>query len=284
MRAARAERRGAWRRAAMPLAIVLLLVSWVSPLQTVAARYLLTAHLLQVTLVMGVIPPLMLLGLPARGWGRWPRRLRRVSRLVVHPVSGILAINVAFFGWHLTSAYEASLTNSAVYAAQQLTLLVASLLFWWPIVVPLGARRVLSRWATLGYIMVATIPQTFGGITVALAKHELYPAYGLAPRLFGLGVMTDQQIAGACIALVSKIALFIAFSIVFMRMLNESPADDGGDDGGGGGGRRRGADAPSPRPSGSVPWLADLNAGRTVPEPVPARAIRTPAGAGPRRR
>ena len=282
MRAARADSRGRWRRSAGPLALLFVVVSWLSPLQTLAAHYLLTAHLLQITLLMGVVPPLLLLGLPARGWSRVPRRLVRVARPLVHPICGILAINLAFFGWHLTGAYEDSLGNAELYAAQQLSLLAASLLFWWPIVVPMGDRRVLSRWATLGYIMVATIPQTFGGITVALAKHPLYPTYGLAPRIAGIGVLTDQQIAGACIALVSKIALFIAFSVVFLRMLNE-PATDDGDDGGGGGGRRRGADTPSPQPSGSVPWLADINAGRTVPEPVPVRRLRVPAGAGPRR-
>jgi putative membrane protein len=282
LRATRIEHRGRWRRVAAPLAVVLLAASWVSPLQTLASHYLLTAHLVQITVLMGFVPPLLLAGLPSRGWSGAPPRLVRAARVLVHPVSGILAINLAFFGWHLTGAYEASLNHGEIYAAQQLSLLAASLLFWWPIVVPLGDRRVLSRWATLGYIMVATIPQTFGGITVALAKHALYPTYGLAPRILGIGVMTDQQIAGACIALVSKIALFIAFSVVFMRMLNEAPSDDG-DDGGGGGGRRRGTDTPSPQPSGSVPWLAELNAGRTVPEPTPVRPVRVPAGAGPRR-
>ncbi|HSP65814.1 MAG TPA: cytochrome c oxidase assembly protein [Candidatus Deferrimicrobium sp.] len=282
LRASRTDARGRWQRSAAPVALLLLVVSWVSPLQTLAAHYLLTAHLLQITLVMGVVPPLLLLGLPSQGWSRVPRRLVWAARPLVHPLCGILAINLAFFGWHLTGAYEASLGNAQLYAAQQLSLLVASLLFWWPIVVPLGDRRVLSRWATLGYIMVATIPQTFGGITVALAKHPLYATYALAPRVAGIQVMTDQQIAGACIALVSKIALFVAFSVVFLRMLNESASDDG-DDGGGGGGRRRGADTPSPQPSGSVPWLADINAGRTVPEPVPVRALRMPAGAGSRR-
>ena len=280
LRATRGERRSLWRRSAAPLAVVLLAGAWISPLETLAAHYLLTAHLLQVTLVMGVVPPLLLAALPARPWGRPPRSLVRAGRLLVHPVCGMLAINVAFFGWHLTGAYDASLRSGALYAAQQVSLLLASTLFWWPIVVPLGDRRVLSRWATLGYIMVATIPQTFGGITVALAKHPLYTAYAQAPRLFGLGVMTDQQIAGACIALVSKIALFIAFAIVFMRMLNEAPSDDTDD---GGGGPRRGVDTPSPQPSGSVPWLRDLNAGRTVPEPVPVRGLRVPVGAGPRR-
>jgi cytochrome c oxidase assembly factor CtaG len=280
------ERRGFWHRNGGWMATLLLAAAWISPLQTVASHYLLTAHLLQITLVMGVIPPLLLLGLPDRWPLHVPSTLLRVLRAMVHPVTGMIVINLAFFGWHLTGAYDASLRSPELYSLQQLSLLVASILFWWAIVVPLGGRRVLSRWATLGYIFVATIPQTFGGITVALARHALYPTYQLAPRLFGLGPMTDQQIAGACIALVSKIALFTAFAVVFMRMLNESASDgdgDGGDDGGGGG-RRPGADTPSPQPSGSIPWLTDLNAGRTVPEPTPARGrVRVPAGAGPRR-
>jgi cytochrome c oxidase assembly factor CtaG len=281
-RAVRGEGRRTWRRAAGWVAALLLGAAWISPLQTIASHYLLTAHLLQISLVMGVIPPLLLLALPAQCRVALPRGLRRLGGGLVHPVCGMLAINVAFFGWHMTGAYDASLRNQELYALQQISLLAASVLFWWPIVVPLGGRRVLSGWTTLGYIFVATIPQTFGGITVALAKHSLYPTYGQAPRLFGLGVLTDQQIAGACIALVSKIALFTAFSIIFLRLLNEA-ADDGGDDGGGGG-RRRDSDRPSPQPSGSVPWLVDLNAGRTVPEPAPRRIpIRVPAGAGPRR-
>ncbi len=274
--------RGFWRRHGGWMATLLLAAAWISPLQTVASHYLLTAHLVQITLVMGVIPPLLLLGLPDRSGLRVPALLVRVARLLVHPITGIVVINVAFFGWHLTGAYDASLRSPELYALQQVSLLGASVLFWWAIVVPLGDRRVLSRWATLGYIFVATIPQTFGGITVALARHPLYPTYQQAARLFGLGSMTDQQIAGACIALVSKIALFTAFGVVFMRMLNESPTD--GHDDGGGGGRRPGADTPSPQPSGSVPWLTELNAGRTVPEPAPPRSrVRVPAGAGPRR-
>jgi cytochrome c oxidase assembly factor CtaG len=278
--------RSRWQAAATSAAAVLLLACWVSPLQTIASHYLLSGHLLQITLLMGVVPPLLLLGLPARCSVPLPRPALWVLRLCVHPVAGMLAVNLAFFAWHSGPAYDLSLRSPEVYAAQQVSLLLASVMFWWPIVVPLGDRRVISRWGTLGYILVATIPQTFAGITVALARHPLYAVYGQAPRLFGLGLLTDQQIAGACIALVSKIALFTAFSVVFLRMLNE-PSSDGDDDGGGGGGgggRRPTSDTPSPQPSGSIPWLADLNAGRTVPEPAaPPRPLRVPAVRGPGR-
>ena len=272
------------RRLAPLLAVLVLALAWLSPLQTLGAHYLLTAHLVQVTLVMGLVPPLLLLGLPDAWRAPVPARLRAVGGVLVHPVTAMIAVNVVFFGWHLTAAYDASLQHESLYALQQLSLLAVSLMFWWPIVAPCGQRRVLSRWGTLGYILVATIPQTFGGITVALAKHTLYATYDVAPRVLGLSPLTDQQVAGACIALVSKVALFTAFGIIFMRMLNEVPGDDS-DDGGGGGGRRRpGAGTPSPQPSGSVPWLADINSGRTVPEPMPRRVrIRVPAGAGSRR-
>ena len=92
--------------------------------------------------------------------------------------------------------------------------------------------------------------------------------------------MGDQQIAGACIALVSKISLFAAFFVIFMRALQTSApeSDDGG--GGGGGGPRTGA--PLPLPSGTPRWLEELERGRVVPEPAPAR-VRTPAASGSRR-
>jgi cytochrome c oxidase assembly factor CtaG len=278
--AAGGEDRSRWRRASGPAAAVVLAAAWVSPLQTLAAHYLLTAHMVQATLVMGLVAPLLLLGLPHRLPWRVPAALLRACRWLVHPVSGMVAINAAFIAWHIPAVYDLALRNPSIYAAQQVSLLVASLLFWWPIVVPLGDRRVLSRWATLGYILVATIPQTLAGITVAMTKHAIYSGYAIAPRVTGLGVMTDQQVAGASTALVSKVALFTAFAIILMHLLSE-PASEGEDDGGGGGGRRPGTDTPSPQPSGSVPWLADINAGRTVPEPAPPRPrIRVPAAPG----
>ena len=129
--------------------------------------------------------------------------------------------------------------------------------------------RRLSGFGKLGYIVLATIPQTFGGLLVALAGHVLYAGYGDGPRLVGFDAMTDQQIAGASIALVSKIALLMAFFVVFMNLLNPAPtaaktmvAR-----------RWRGRVEPSgrcsaPGPSGVPRWLDDVGDGRTTEEPA----------------
>src|SRR5579863_1237057 len=271
------------RRLALAGAIVLLVGIWLTPLATLAQHYLLAAHLLQVLILMGPVPALLLLALP-RNAGIDPKSVPRVLRIAVHPAFAIVAVNVGFIVWHVTPTYDAALANWWLYDLMQATLLLVSVLFWWPIVTPCSPpARTLSGFGKLGYIVLATIPQTLGGLLVALAGHVLYPGYGSGPQLVGLDPMTDQQIAGASIALVSKIALFAAFWVVFMNLLSSGTdgRDDDGGGGGGGGGSPR-LDAPRPRPSGLPRWLDDIGDGRTTDEPALPKPIRVPVGSGSR--
>jgi putative membrane protein len=267
------------RRLSLAAAAALLAGVWFSPLATMAQRYLLSAHLLQVTILMGAVPPLLLLALPRYPRIRLPRPALAVLRLAVHPLVAIVAVNVAFFGWHTAGLFDAALQNAWLYAAMQISLLLVSLAFWWPIITPFSPPvRCMTPLGKVGYILLATIPQTFGGLVVALAHRALYPVYAAAPRLLGLDAMTDQQIAGASIALVSKIALFAAMTVIFMRLLGSTSMESDEDSGGGGGSAR--LDTPRPRPSGTPKWLVQINADRTVAEPAPAPRVRVPAGSG----
>jgi putative membrane protein len=272
------------RQLALGAAVTLLIAIWISPLATLAQHYLLAAHLIQVLILMGPVPALLLLALP-RNAGIAPRSVPLPLRLAVHPIVAIIAVNAGFIVWHLTPAYDAALSSWWLYDLMQATLLLVSLLFWWPIVTPCSPpARALTGFGKLGYIVLATIPQTLGGLLVALAGHVLYPGYGSGPQLVGVDALTDQQIAGASIALVSKIALFAAFWVVFMNLLStgtDGREDDGG--GGGGGGSSPRLDAPRPRPSGLPRWLDDVGDGRTTDEPMPRPvAVRVPVGSGSR--
>ena len=270
------------RRGALASACVLLVAIWITPLATLAQHYLLAAHLVQVLILMGPVPALLLLSLP-RNAGIVPRSVPLPLRLAVHPIVAIVAVNAGFIVWHLTPAYDAALAQGWLYDLMQATLLLVSVLFWWPIVTPCSPpARALTGFGKLGYIVLATIPQTLGGLLVALAGHVLYPAYGAGPQLVGIDAMTDQQIAGASIALVSKIALFAAFWVVFMNLLSAGSDGREDDGGGGGGGSSPRLDAPRPRPSGLPRWLEDIGDGRTTDEPAMPRPVRVPVGSGSR--
>ncbi len=271
------------RRWSLAGALVLLAGAWITPLATLGEHYLLAAHLIQALILMGPVPALLLLSLP-RNAGIAPRSVPRPVRLAVHPVAAIIALNVGFIAWHLTPAFDAALAHAWLYDVMEISLLVVSLLFWWPIVTPCSPpARALSGFGKLGYIVLATLPQTFGGLLVALAGHILYQGYGAGPRLVGIDPMTDQEIAGASIALVSKIALLAAFFVIFINLLNAGSDGREEDDGGGGGGSDPRVDAPHPRPSGLPRWLEDVGDGRTTEEPVVVpRPVRVPVGTGPR--
>ena len=81
------------RWASLGIASVLLAGIWFSPLNTVAQHYLLSAHLLQITILMGAIPPLLLLALPRHPDVRVPGWSRGVLRVAVHPLTAIIAVN-----------------------------------------------------------------------------------------------------------------------------------------------------------------------------------------------
>lgn len=262
--------------AALTVAIALLVGALLSPLETLAASYLLTAHLVQVIVVMGFVPPLLLLGLPA-GAEPWPGWLRSLGRVVVHPALAIVLTNAVFFGWHVPALYNACIHHRELYALQVASLLGVSLLFWWPIVEPRGtSARSMPPLLKLGFILLATIPQTFVGLLFALAHHVVYEDYG--GGALGLSPLSDQQVAGACMALLSKLALFAAFSVVLWRLLSEGGADDdqASDDGWG---RGEDDDAPAPVRPSTPAWLGLLERSRLVDEPTPV-GDRDPAGVG----
>jgi cytochrome c oxidase assembly factor CtaG len=269
-----ARRRGegalGWRTWAGVAGIVLLGIAFVSPLATLAAHYLLTAHLFQVTLVMGFVPPLLLLAVD-------PGALLKSGRMrhlewIAHPALAIVLVNLVFFGWHALPLYRACLVHPELYSVQQVSLLLVSLAFWWPIVKPGGCGRwCMGSFGKLGYILLATIPQTFAGLLFALAHHAFYTDYGAAARSLGVNPLSDQQVAGACMALLNKLALFAAFSVVLWRMLEPGGADDADDDGGGGDGR----DAPLPVRPGAPAWLRLLDGSRLRDEPAVRRGTAT---------
>lgn len=270
----RAEPVGRGRLAALAAAWVLLLATLASPIETVALGYLLSAHLLQVTILMGFVPPLLLVGLP-RGGRAWPRGAALAGRVAVHPGIAIVLVNAVFFGWHAPRLYDTCLAHPELYSLQLATLLGVSVLFWWPIVEPRGPGRwSMSPVYKLGYILLATIPQTLAGLIFAISRRLIYAGYD--GSILGMTPLSDQQIAGASMALLSKLALFAAFSVVLWRMFEGEDVDgDIRDDGGGGDDDDRPAPVRPPMPS----WLGLLDAGPFVDEPEPVR--REPAPSAP---
>ncbi len=100
------------------LALVVFLLTFISPLNALADGYLFSAHMLQHILLLLIVPALLLLSLP-----RSLSFVRR-PRLLTHPLIGWLAGVGAMWFWHWPTLCNAAVTSSSVSAVQTVSLLV----------------------------------------------------------------------------------------------------------------------------------------------------------------
>ena len=107
----------------------------VSPLDRLADGYVFSAHMAQHLALLLVVPPLLLLGLPAR------KKTRFIDTLFANPwMTWLAGIGVMWF-WHIPSICAASLHNPVVRNIQFVSLVVAGVAFLTPILSSNGERR-----------------------------------------------------------------------------------------------------------------------------------------------
>ncbi|HVS05946.1 MAG TPA: cytochrome c oxidase assembly protein [Candidatus Dormibacteraeota bacterium] len=232
-------------RAALAVGSLLSLAALLAPLSQLPQERL-SLHMLEEMLVLAVVIPLLAYGVSPLLAGRAASR--------IHPVAGIVALNVVLFGSQLPAVVDLASKDPGFREAMQAGFMMGAFLFWWPVV----RRDGLSPMAKIGYLMVAGVPPTIPGITLALSHHLFYQAYRS---------IDDQQLAGLLLFGTAKFALVAGTFVVLWRILTPQPEPPDRDD--------------RPSPAGDLPpsapaWLWRLE------EELPAEAGRprrpVPAG------
>ena len=205
-----------------------MLVALGPPLDDWASYYLLSAHMLQHLLLMVVTAPLWLKAIP--GWFFDPinrrSRLSRALRFLTSPIPSLVIGSAIMVVWHLPDLYNRALMIEPLHALQHQSFLFASLLMWWPII---GPNPVWPRPAPLLrmlYLFATTLPGGFVGAFITLADPGLYSHYVDVPRLWGMDLATDQELAGLMMWVgVPSIYLAVISGIFFGWVASEERKD-----------------------------------------------------------
>jgi putative membrane protein len=217
--AVRGRRPEPWRIAAFGAGCLLLVVTAVTPLDSLT-YHLLSAHLLQNVVLAEWAPALLVLGVP-------PFLASRLARL---PGAGVLtwapvALGlwlVTYFAWHLPAAYDAALENAALLHLEHVCYLAAGVLLWWPVFQDVPHR--LSSAARALYLFVGFVLASPIGLLLALLPEPAYDWYVEGDRLWGLSAHADQQLAGVTMSVEQAIVFFAIFAVFFFRFLSEEEA------------------------------------------------------------
>jgi cytochrome c oxidase assembly factor CtaG len=211
-RAARREPPSGWRLASFVTGVVLIAASLNSPLENIAAHYLLLIHLLQNALVADVAPLLVMLGLTPLMRDELARAgLGRVRPRWILPIwlaTWYVAHLAFFYNWALRTGWGLNIEHAI--------LITAGLLFWWPIV-----TGRLSPPAGLAYLAIAFVGSSFLGLAYIFSSHPYYTYYEHVPRLWGLSATRDQSLGGILMNGEQTLVFLLAIGYFVMRLLDE---------------------------------------------------------------
>ena len=207
------------QRVAFFSGLLVIFVSLNGPLHDLSDTYLFSAHMVQHLLLSLAVPPLLLVGTP--GWMLRPflsnRTVAAIARSVTRPTRCFIIFNVVIAAWHLPPLYNTAMEYHPVHIVQHLTFLVASVLMWWPFLSPLPELPRLSYPGQMLYCFLMVIPMSIVAIYIAMADHVLYPAYSLAPRVWGMTPMSDQQIGGLIMWVPGGLLFYVVMTFVFFK-------------------------------------------------------------------
>jgi putative membrane protein len=206
-------------------ALVLFYLAVGSPLDQVAERFLLSAHMVQHLLIMYPVPLLMLVGTPS--WMVDPvlsaPALRAPLRLLFSPLTCALVSAGVISAWHIPFLYEWTLQDKLVHVGEHLMFLAVSLLFCWPLASPSLLFPPPSYAARMLYLFGTEIAMIPVSAYVVFSTDILYPTYEFAPRLIsGFTPADDQLMAGVIMKVVGMMVTLSALGLCFFKWFRVS--------------------------------------------------------------
>jgi cytochrome c oxidase assembly factor CtaG len=203
----KARPRQGWRTVLYVGGVSVLLLALVSPIDTLGDTYLFSVHMVQHLLLILVVAPLLVAGMPRQFVERLLQvpRIRAAERVLSHPAISWTSQALALALWHVPLFYNFALANESVHIVEHLIFLVTAVMFWWPVLTPVPSLR-LAPGPTVVYLFSAGLFNTILGIIITFAPIGIYPAYvhpqdplGILPLIrnqWGLWPRGDQELGG----------------------------------------------------------------------------------------
>lgn len=208
----------------------------IEPPLDVLEDHLFSAHMLQHMVLRLVGPMLVTLAAPlAVLIAGMPRLLRtyvfrplvRAKPLqvlwgfLVHPFWSAFIWMATFCIWQWPPFFDTTILSERMDDFQHVTLLITGLFFWWMAFDPRGKPGAVRYGARVLAILGTLLPNIALGAYITLIPKDLYPAYLLNGRIWGVWPALDQQIGGLIIWIPGSMMTVIGALIVFVRWLRE---------------------------------------------------------------
>jgi putative membrane protein len=218
----------------------------------ILAHTMFSAHMLAMAIAYLIVPPLILLGLPA--WLVRPLFEYKGMKIVLkamHPLICLLLFNVLFSFYHIPVIHDVVMTNYLLHTIFYIVMLIAAFMMWWQITCPVPELRRLSDLQRMAYVFANGVLLTPACALIVFAGAPMYASFSdpliwakamgycipagataiLAdfggPDYFALiPALDDQQLGGVIMKLVQEIMYGGILAYIFFQWYRRENPDD----------------------------------------------------------
>ena len=217
-------------------ALLTLFFALQSPLETLA-EISFAAHMLQHTLLLFIVAPLLVLSAaPVAFFAALPRhtaqqlarsfnRLRWLKylwhSLTQLPVATVVSIGTFWLSHHPT-LYELALVSEAVHIIEHGLFLFTAIVFWWAVLQP--TRQKIQYGLNVLVLFIAMLQGTLLGVLIVFSREAWYDTYRLSAAIHQFDALQDQQFAGAIMWLPGGFIYTLLAAYYIVQWLNQIEA------------------------------------------------------------
>ncbi len=202
-------------------AIAVMTIALLTPIDTIARTQLFSVHMAQLVLLTTLCAPLILFSCPAtllRPLVELPV-VRTIIHVFTYPLVASVLFNLLFLLWHAPRILHFVVENNTLYHVQVLSIFVASLLNWWPLLGSVRELRPMSYPMQMLYAFFDGQPVDIFAFILVFTGVTVYPYYAI-PAQLGLSTFADQAVGGALL-LVPGLVDLVVMTPLFFRWLSQ---------------------------------------------------------------
>ncbi|MDC3412703.1 cytochrome c oxidase assembly protein [Aquibacillus sp. 3ASR75-11] len=200
-----------------------------SPLELLSS-YLFSVHMLQMSLLYFVMPPLILFGTP--GWLLRPLLNIRFIKAIVtkfnRPWIIVVVFNMVVSFYHFPVIFDYFAAANPLYdSIVHFVMLVGAFCMWWNIICPLPEMERFSDLLKIAYILLNVILLYPVCVVIMFSSSVMYETYVNVPQLFSfLPTLEDQRAGGVVMNVIQEFTLAIVLLPIVYRWVQKQKAKD----------------------------------------------------------
>ncbi|WP_307894263.1 cytochrome c oxidase assembly factor CtaG [Bacillus swezeyi] len=232
-------------------AMILLYVSKGSPLDLLG-HILFSAHMAQMAILYLMVPPLIILGVPAWLWKKLIFRpiVKPLFRFFTKPLIAIIVFNGLFSMYHIPLVFDFVKTDAVYHAVITVLIFIAGFFMWWPLIHRIEELPQMNGLLKMGYIMADGILLTPACALIMFSNTALYSTYSdpsawveamklcvpldmlsgmslTGPEMFSsMPVLEDQQLGAIVMKIIQEIVYGTFLAIIFFSWAKKERAKD----------------------------------------------------------